>query len=203
MPLEYAVIIFLLCCHLNLSSSYDTLGAAGHPVVKTPRLDQLAQEGVLFSHNCVTTSVCWCSRANLYTGMYTTRHGTNRPRDWIMPWNITIYDILQQAGYYVGHAGKWGIWIPEEQNGKIHFNVEEDGWHIAPRGDGFIQITEKNEEDALRFLRTRDKDKPFFINVAFYATHVSFCLALFISFVEWLPSIVISHYYSLMSLLDI
>ncbi|MCX8511203.1 MAG: sulfatase-like hydrolase/transferase, partial [Chthoniobacteraceae bacterium] len=46
---------------------YDTLGAAGHPVVKTPNLDQLAAEGVRFTHNCVTTSICGVSRASLFT----------------------------------------------------------------------------------------------------------------------------------------
>ena len=46
---------------------YDTLGCAGNPVVKTPNLDQLAKEGIRFTHNCVTTSICWVSRANLFT----------------------------------------------------------------------------------------------------------------------------------------
>lgn len=41
---------------------HDTLGAAGNPVVKTPALDSLAADGVRFSENCVTTSICWISR---------------------------------------------------------------------------------------------------------------------------------------------
>jgi len=43
---------------------HDTLGAAGNPVVKTPVFDALAAEGVRFSENCVTTSICWISRAS-------------------------------------------------------------------------------------------------------------------------------------------
>lgn len=42
---------------------HDTLGAAGNPIVKTPVLDALAEEGVRFTENCVTTSICWISRA--------------------------------------------------------------------------------------------------------------------------------------------
>ena len=44
----------------------QTLGAAGNPIVKTPVLDALAKEGVRFTQNCVTTSICWISRATLY-----------------------------------------------------------------------------------------------------------------------------------------
>lgn len=42
--------------------SFSTLGAMGNTVVKTPALDALAAKGVLFSHNCVVTSVCMQSR---------------------------------------------------------------------------------------------------------------------------------------------
>ena len=44
---------------------HDTLGVAGHPVVKTPQLDRLAGQGVMFTRNCVTTSICGVSRASL------------------------------------------------------------------------------------------------------------------------------------------
>ncbi|MEY2879998.1 MAG: hypothetical protein RLZZ15_2378, partial [Verrucomicrobiota bacterium] len=54
---------------------HDTLGIAGNPVVQTPHLDQLAREGVRFTQNCVTTSVCWVSRANLFTGQWMSRNG--------------------------------------------------------------------------------------------------------------------------------
>jgi hypothetical protein len=53
---------------------HDTLGAAGNPIVKTPILDALAEEGVRFTNNCVTTSICWISRATLYSGQYLARH---------------------------------------------------------------------------------------------------------------------------------
>jgi hypothetical protein len=54
---------------------HDTLGAASNnSVVKTPFLDALAKQGVRFRHNCVTTSVCWISRATLNTGQYYSRH---------------------------------------------------------------------------------------------------------------------------------
>jgi len=152
-------------------------------ILKTPILDALASDGIRFTHNCVTTSVCWISRATLYTGQYMSRHKTKEPCCWNgmkkpkeklkeAPANwkeLSFYEILAKNGYHVGHAGKWGVYLPFEKN--VHFNVEEDGWHYRKLGKKMWHITEKNEADALRFLATRPKDKPFLLNVAFYATH--------------------------------
>jgi len=66
-------------------------------------------------------------------------------------------------------VGKWGVNHPHKN--RVDFEVEEDGWHIEKRGQKTWHITEKNEADALRFLETRPKNKPFFVNVAFFATH--------------------------------
>jgi arylsulfatase A-like enzyme len=40
----------------------------------TPNIDRMADNGVLFSNNCVTTSVRWISRASLMMGVYSSRH---------------------------------------------------------------------------------------------------------------------------------
>ena len=53
----------------------------------------------------------------------------------------------------------------------VHFNVEEDRWHYRKIGNKLRLVTEKNEADALRCLVMRPKDKPFLLNVAFYAMH--------------------------------
>ena len=54
---------------------FDTLGSAGNPIVKTPKLDQLAKGGIRFTHNYVTTAICGVSRASLLTGQWMSRHG--------------------------------------------------------------------------------------------------------------------------------
>lgn len=167
--------------HHTLSSYHKTQPL--NTILKTPVLDALAEDGIRFTHNCVTTSVCWISRATLFTGQYMSRHGTKEPCCWSgmkkpkeklekAPdnWNeLSVYEILAKNGYHVGHAGKWGVYMPWPKN--VPFNVEEDGWHYRKLGNKMWHITEKNEADALRFLVTRPRDKPFFLNVAFYATH--------------------------------
>jgi len=52
----------------------DALGAAGHPVVKTPNLDRLAREGLRLSRHYAQAAPCGPGRASLYTGLYQTTH---------------------------------------------------------------------------------------------------------------------------------
>ena len=54
---------------------FDTLGAAGNPIVKTPHLDKLANEGVNFTQGYAANATCAPSRAALMTGRYGTRFG--------------------------------------------------------------------------------------------------------------------------------
>ena len=150
--------------------------------MKTPVLDALAKEGVRFTENCVTTSICWVSRATLYSGQYLARHhfemlGRGRTvngteMQFEVPQNETIYSLLKQkANYQVGHAGKLGLWVDLDRDLNFHFFRDEDGWHWREIGNKTWHVTEKNTADALRFLSVRPKDKPFFLNVAYFATH--------------------------------
>ena len=149
---------------------YNTLGCAGNAVVKTPRLDQLAAEGTRFTHACVTTSICGVSRASLLTGQWMSRHGNPAMQAFKTPWAETFPGLLRANGYFVGHIGKW-------HNGKFpaeHYDFGRSymGTHWMKQADGTpIHVTQKNESDALEFLRTRPADKPFCLTVAFFATH--------------------------------
>ena len=149
---------------------FDTLGVAGNPIVQTPVLDQLAkEEGMRFTENCVTTSVCWCSRATLWTGLYTARHKTFRPRDISgIVWNETLYAQFQQNHYHVGHVGKWGVW--HNYGSTLPYNMPAEGWHKRTFGETEIHITEKNTADSLRFLRERPKTKPFLLVTSYLAS---------------------------------
>ncbi|MGB7343795.1 MAG: sulfatase [Pirellulaceae bacterium] len=149
---------------------HDTLGVAGNPVVKTPHLDQLASESVRFTHNCVTTSICGISRASLFTGQWMSRHGNRSFKPWDTSWDETYPGLLRENGYYLGHVGKWHNGrIPAD---KFDFSRSYYGTHWIKQPDGSkIHVTQKNENDALDFLRKRPTDKPFCLTVAFFATH--------------------------------
>ena len=149
---------------------YDTLAVAGNPVVKTPVLDRLAAEGMRFTHNCVTTSICGVSRASLLTGQWMSRHGNPAFDMFKTPWGETYPGLLRKNDYYVGHIGKW-------HNGKFpateyDFGRAYSGSHWIKQPDGTkIHVTQKNENDALEFLKSRPTDKPFCLTLAFFATH--------------------------------
>lgn len=149
---------------------HDTLGVAGNPVVKTPHIDQLATKGMRFTQNCVTTSICGVSRATLFTGQWMSRHGCNGFTEFKTPMSETYSGLLRKQGYYVGHVGKW-------HNGKFpaqefDFGRSYYGKHWLKEPDGTkIHVTQKNENDAIEFLKTRPADKPFCLTVAFFATH--------------------------------
>lgn len=88
---------------------HDSIGAAKASIVKTPFFDWLATQGIRFAHNCVTTSVCWISRATLYTGLYVSRHKSDYPHKplWYEGWNQSWPQLLKNSGYHLGHTGKW------------------------------------------------------------------------------------------------
>ena len=149
---------------------FDTLGCAGNPVVKTPNLDQLAGNGFRFTRNCVTTSICGVSRASLFTGQWMSRHENPAMKEFKTPWAETYPGLLRANHYFVGHIGKW-------HNGKFpaenfDFGRSYSGKHWMKQSDGTpVHVTQKNENDALEFLRTRPADQPFCLTLAFFATH--------------------------------
>ncbi len=145
------------------------------PVLKTPFLSQLANEGIRFTQNAVTTSICWISRATLYTGQYVSRHASTflfRPRftekeNWMKSYP---YMLKHQAGYFTGLVGKWQYQkAPSDlfdfqrmYHGKFWFNNErtENGTRVTKH------VCEKTRDDAIDFLNERPKDKPFALSVS-------------------------------------
>jgi arylsulfatase len=156
--------------------NFETLGAMGNKYVKTPVIDKLAKEGVLFTHNCVTTSICMQSRATLYTGQYSARHRTLWSyREVNMyegeKWHDTLYPQMMKQDYHVGFYGKyhhfkWPDRIPTFSH-RRHYQEN----HYHGRKGIRKHITQWNEEDGIEFLNDRPKEKPFFLTISFFATH--------------------------------
>jgi arylsulfatase A-like enzyme len=86
---------------------WDCLGVAGHPFLKTPNLDRIANEGVRFANAFATHSLCSPSRASFLSGLYSHQHGVQN-NFTEFPAQVASYPkALQAAGYRTGYIGKW------------------------------------------------------------------------------------------------
>jgi len=85
----------------------DALGAAGHPVLQTPHLDSLADEGVMFNRCFASGSVCKPSRASMITGHHPHVHGVMDNGDTADPaTNYSHVRAVRDAGYLTALVGK-------------------------------------------------------------------------------------------------
>jgi arylsulfatase A-like enzyme len=93
---------------------YQDLGVFGSPNIKTPNIDQMAKEGMLFTDFYSAASVCTPSRAALLTGCYPERVGDLGvlfPKDakGLNPKETTIAGMLKNNGYATACIGKWHL----------------------------------------------------------------------------------------------
>ncbi|MCC6509646.1 MAG: sulfatase-like hydrolase/transferase, partial [Pirellulaceae bacterium] len=98
---------------------YGDLGCYGSPTIRTPHLDQMAAQGLRFTDFYSAAEVCTPSRAALLTGRYPIRSGMCGNRRVLFPNSkgglptkeVTIADMLREAGYATAHIGKWHLGI--------------------------------------------------------------------------------------------
>lgn len=92
---------------------YDCTGRGGHPLVRTPAIDRLAAEGVWFSHAFTPSPICCPARQSLMCGKWPERHGGlwNHGSGLPLPpfAQSTWTEALRDAGYRLGHVGKWQV----------------------------------------------------------------------------------------------
>jgi N-acetylglucosamine-6-sulfatase len=161
----------------------DALSCMGHPHLKTPHIDRLAKEGLLFKNHFCTTSLCSPSRASILGGLYAHSHGvvnnfTDYPRD--LP---TFPRQLQSAGYTTAYIGKWHMGEDDDSKrpGFDHF--------VTHRGQGKYFDTEFRANDgerkvvpgyyttvvtdmALDWMKKQEEgDKPFLLMLGHKAPH--------------------------------
>ncbi len=103
-------IVFILADDLG----YGDLGCYGQQRIRTPHLDQMAAEGMRFTQAYAGSTVCAPSRCCLMTGLHT-GHARVRgnARVPLLPDDVTIAELLEDAGYATGIIGKWGLGEPE------------------------------------------------------------------------------------------
>jgi arylsulfatase A-like enzyme len=100
-------IIFILADDLG----YGDLGCYGQARIKTPNIDKLAHEGARFTDCYAGSTVCAPSRCALMTGLHTghNRIRGNRAGMALAAEDLTVAELLKQAGYHTALVGKWGL----------------------------------------------------------------------------------------------
>lgn len=160
---------------------YNGMSCTGNAVLKTPNMDRLASQGVLFEKAFVTTAICCCSRASIYTGQHMRRHGIE---DFKTPlsaaqWRQTFPALLRGAGYRTAFLGKFAIGAPEVSRNLALPADQFDFWYGFPQSISFKQtidgkaryLTTVMTEKAVGFLKETNPDQPFCLIVALKEPH--------------------------------
>jgi arylsulfatase A-like enzyme len=123
-------VLFIMADQLR----WDHLSCAGHPYLRTPHLDALAQRGVRFSQAYVNSGVCGPSRMSYYTGRYPISHGATWNRVPLAVGERTLGEYLRAGGK--GHD----LWLA----GKTH---------VMPDDEGLARLGVQAESELGRLLR--------------------------------------------------
>lgn len=154
----------------------DTLGCAGHPILKTPIVDSLAAEGVRFTNAFVTTSICAAGRATVFTGLYERTHGFTFGTPPIGTDHVeaSYPALLRKAGYRTGFTGKFGVNAGKDGKSKMfdYFKPINRNPYLHKQPDGTLRHEAELAGDrAIEFLKDNPKDKPFCLSVSFNSVH--------------------------------
>lgn len=156
----------------------DVLGCAGHPVLRTPNIDHLAEQGVRYANAFVTTSICAASRATILSGLVERAHrftfGTPPLARRICEESYPY--LARVSGYRTGFVGKFGISV---EGGDATIKEMFDSFvplgrnpYVKTLPDGTRRhVTDLCGDEAIEFIRTNPKGKPFCLSISFNAAH--------------------------------
>jgi N-acetylglucosamine-6-sulfatase len=169
---------------LTDDQSYATLSLTGNPFMKTPHIDRIGREGVLFTNGFVAMSLCAPSRACFLSGLYPHRNGIINNN---LRWNQetpTLPLALQGAGYRTGYIGKFHMDNDDRVQPGFDYWASQinQGQYVNPRKNINGTWTDLQGYDttiitdqALQFIRDSVKQgKPFCTWMGYKACHGPF-----------------------------
>ena len=171
---------------LAIDDQNDWIGCmGGHPQVKTPNIDRLAREGMMFRNAFVTTPLCSPARASFLTGQYARTHRVKGNGDnaalshGLSSWPRLLHD----SGYETAYVGKWHMgtddsprpgfdrWVSFRGQGQFDdppLNI--DGERLTRQG----YMTDLLSDYSVEFLKKSRGGKPFCLYLAHKAVHGPF-----------------------------
>lgn len=121
-----------------------TLGCYGSTICRTPHIDALARDGLLFTNAYASSPVCAPARASLHTGYFPSKHGITTN---IYTPGCAVHELpdhpsllgrrLEQLGYQAGFTGKWHLGFGDDRRNHPEYQRHIDdlpvlGWTNAP-----------------------------------------------------------------------
>ena len=183
---------------------YGDLSSSGHPTIHTPNIDAMAANGIKLTQFYVASPVCSPSRAALLTGSYPKRVGMHRhvifpAYDYGLHTDeVTIADLLRDAGYATGCFGKWHLGhrpglMPTDQGFDVFRGVPYSNdmaqIHRPPKNGYAFRLpwihdnevvewepdqrllTRRATDHAVRFIE-ENTDRPFFVYLPHSMPHI-------------------------------
>jgi arylsulfatase len=166
---------------------WHEVGYYDHPHLKTPVLDEMASNGLRFDRFYSAAPVCTPTRASVITGRHPNRMGALTWNYSLRPEEISIAQIMQQAGYATAHFGKWHLgpvrsgsptnpgamgfdtWLSHDNFFGYNARFSRNG---APPERLIGESSEELTKEAIKFMKaTADQGKPFFIVLWFGSPH--------------------------------
>jgi arylsulfatase A-like enzyme len=192
-------IVFFLVDDLG----WADIGVNGSSYHETPHIDALAASGMRFTNGYAAASICSPTRAALMTGRHPVRVNVT---DWIPgakePKNsrfqhvhdanelalseVTIAEVLRDAGYQTFFAGKWHLgskgFLPTDQGFDIniggHHRGGPPGGYYSPWTNPYLKakkdgeyLTERLTKESIGFVEKRDLERPFLLYLSYYNVH--------------------------------
>ena len=158
--------------------AYQAISAYSDKLIKTPNIDRLSDEGILFTNACVANSICAPSRATILTGKHTHINGKIDNRMPFDTTQVTFPQLFQNAGYTTAMYGK--LHFGNKPKGVDDFMILPGQGHyinpefITPEGDTTIigYVTDIITDLTINWLdKKRDKEKPFMMMYLHKAPH--------------------------------
>ncbi|HIE68708.1 MAG TPA: hypothetical protein EYP98_00315 [Planctomycetes bacterium] len=150
---------------------FDQMGCAGHDVLQTPMMDELAARGVRFRNAFVTTAICAASRASIMTGRREGSHGYTfgkQPMGRDLG-DATYFTQLKRAGYQTGFVGKWGVRFAKNVlKGAIDYRRTPGQPYLKKDRPHLTSIIANR---AIEFIAQQSQQQPFCLTVSFHAPH--------------------------------
>lgn len=169
---------------------WGDLQCYGNLFCKTPNLNRMADEGVLFEQFYANAPLCSPSRAAILTGQFPARHGIHywmAPRhnawyampEFLDPRAVNIPRLLKQGGYRTAHFGKWHL--GEDSSAPVAaygFDDVDYVWQGVGPNPGVApddpRGTEMLVDRTIRFIQdNRDAPTPFFVNLCLRDVHAA------------------------------